>query len=263
MSPITATSVLSPKAILVLGLSLLSVAPSASAWELEFWADQADCNHRKGDSGREAAADTTRSGLDHMSNNCMSMSYDPTTLGMMAMRVTGWTDDCAIALWSDKAGSIPCQAEYPYGISSDSQPPDVVFTMKSPEAALGTDEDGNKFACISPLNGYVQSNSGFLGYVAYSCGGNGTLLVDEYEKNYDSGQMRSVIRSLTATSTSEADKTTTSTHKKNSATGTGSSGNKSDHKVDTATAANTSGVFTTARLRIGVPVRPTPRTVTF
>lgn len=81
--------------------------------------------------GSVAGPDTSRGGDNHVSNNCMMMSYDPNSYGMMAMRVTGWTEDCTIALWPDKSGSIPCQAEVPYGISSDSQPPDYVFTTKS------------------------------------------------------------------------------------------------------------------------------------
>lgn len=118
----------------------------------------------------------------------------------------------------------------------------------------------NKFACISPLNEYVQWNSVFLGYVAYPCSGNGTLLADEFENNYDSDQMKSVIRSLTATSTSKTHKATTSTHKEVSATGSGSSSNKSD-KVEGAMAANNSRMFATAMLRISVPVKPAPRAV--
>ncbi|KAI1774333.1 hypothetical protein F4818DRAFT_442485 [Hypoxylon cercidicola] len=207
---------LSPKGFLALTLSFLSINPIVDAWKLEFWSNQADCNYRVGKFGQPTAADTMRSGADHESNNCMMMSYDPDTDGIKAMRVTGWTGDCAIALWSDKIGSEPCQAEYPYGFSSDSQRPDHVFTTKSPEATMAEDDDGNSYACVTPLNEYIRSGSGFLGYIAYSCGGNGTLLVDEYKNHYDGDQVKSLLHSLTATST-----TTSSTSQKLAATGTG------------------------------------------
>ncbi|KAI6083009.1 hypothetical protein F4821DRAFT_281335 [Hypoxylon rubiginosum] len=207
---------LSSKGFVALAISVLSVVSNVEAWKLEFWTNQADCNYKIGKFNQPTAADTMRSGLDHESNNCMTMSYDPDTDGIKAMRVTGWTGDCAIALWSDKSGSLPCQAEYPYGIDSDSQPPDHVFTTESPEAFMAQDADSNDYACITPLNEYIKSGSGFLGYIAYSCGGNGTLLLEEYKKHYDGDQVESLLHSLTATATSTKSRSLTAT-----GTGTG------------------------------------------
>jgi len=188
------------KAFLTLGLSAISIAPGSNAWILEFWSGQADCIHKVRNDGTPVAADTTRSGDDHISNNCMRMSYDPTGAGIMAMRISGWTQDCAIALWSDRAGSSPCDAEAPYNADSKPPNPDRVFTMKALEDSLGPDKDGNmNVACITPLNDYVQSNSGFLGWVAYSCGLNAALIVEEDKHGYNSDQMESFIKTLTRT----------------------------------------------------------------
>lgn len=190
----------SSQVLLTLGLSILATAPGSNAWLLEFWSGKEDCNYQINDNGNTVAADTKHGGDDHQSNNCMMMSSDPFSDGLKAMRVTEWTEDCVIALWSDATGSSPCQGKIPYG-GSMSQKPDQVFAINSSDVAWASDES---FACISPLNDYVQSNSGVLGYVAYSCGGNATLLVEEFEKNYDDDQMRSLVRSLTASTTTTA-----------------------------------------------------------
>ncbi|KAI0968085.1 hypothetical protein F4678DRAFT_482774 [Xylaria arbuscula] len=237
--------------LLLIGLSLLSFISTTNAWLLEFWSGQADCNYKTSDTGARIAADTSRGGPDHMSNNCMSLSYDPDTYGLVAMRVTGWTDDCAIALWSESLGLPPCQAEVPFGIDDDSQPPDYVLTLKSQGVTTATDEDGNTYACISPLYEYVQSNSGFLGYIAYSCGGNGTILVDEFEKHYNGDQIESVIDSLTATTTNPA--TTTPIHKNSTVT------TRTTHNhTGTASVKHSSMVTPTLNnLGRGLPLRPT------
>ncbi|KAI0809620.1 hypothetical protein GGR55DRAFT_695986 [Xylaria sp. FL0064] len=251
MSSTSTAHTLSPKSLLVLGISLLLLASEANAWLLEFWSDQADCNYKKTDIGTNVSADTSRGGPDHMSNNCMSMSYDPDTYGLVAMRVTGWTGDCAIAFWSDSPGSVPCQAEVPFGLDDDSQPPDYVLTLKSRQVTTATDEDGNTYECISPLYEYVKSNSGFLGYVAYSCGQNGTILLDEFEKHYDGDQIESVIKSLTATSES-ASKTTSRDISSTLTT------HLSHNHTGTAVAGNSSIAYATLnKLRIGLPPRPT------
>ncbi|KAI1396153.1 hypothetical protein F4819DRAFT_491791 [Hypoxylon fuscum] len=257
MYPPLLASRFSSKAFLTLGLSVFSLVSRSNAWVLEFWSSQADCNYKIRDNGGKIGADTSRSNPDHMSNNCMSMPYDPDTDGIITMKVTDWTDDCAIALWSDKAGSVPCQAEIPFGVDSDSQRPDYVFTTKSTEAVMATDEDGSKYACISPLNEYVRSNSGFLGYVAYSCGGNGTFLLDEYRKSYDGDQLESLIKSLAATTaTTTTRMANTRTHESATATGDKVTTHKLDN-IGTGMAKNSSAVFTPARFRVGVPPRPT------
>jgi hypothetical protein len=191
------------KTSFALGLSASFFALGANGWLLEFWSGQADCNYKIREGGVKEAADTSRGGLDHESNNCMMMSYDPTGDGILAMKATGWTPDCAIALWSDKSGSSPCDSEMPYDpYGNPPRKPDHIFTLKSPEAFLSPDEAGNSYACITPLNTYVQSNSGFLGYISYSCGGNGTLL-SEMDKNpsLTPDEIKSLIKSISSSAT--------------------------------------------------------------
>lgn len=192
------------RALFMLGLSASVLTPGANAWLLEFWSGQADCNHRIRNNGGKQAADFARGGPDHESNNCMMTSYDPTGEGIMAMRVTGWTSDCAIALWSQGSGPPPCRAELPYDQSGiNSAKPNYVFTLKSSEVVMVTSPNGpggepEDYVCIAPLTRYVQSKSGFLGYVAYSCGGNGTLLAEEFKNSYNTRQMESLIQSISA-----------------------------------------------------------------
>ncbi|KAI8953920.1 hypothetical protein F4801DRAFT_534886 [Xylaria longipes] len=252
MSSISTAHNSSPKRLLAFGVSVLSLAPRTNAWLLEFWGGQADCNYKITTNGVKIGADTSRGGQDHMSNNCMSLSYDPDTYGLAAMRVSGWTGDCAIALWSDTAGSDPCQGEVPVPlVDYQWQRPDWVFTTKSREVVMAQDEDGNPYTCISPLYDFIKSGSGFLGYVAYSCGDNGTILVDEFKKDYDVDQIESLIESFTATTTSTANATSThntsrtTTHPPHSYSGS-------------ASAMNSSSAFHNSNnLRLGLPPRPT------
>ncbi|KAI0538438.1 hypothetical protein GGR58DRAFT_299322 [Xylaria digitata] len=266
MSPTSTAHKFSPKSLLAFGVSVLSLAPRTNAWLLEFWSGQADCNYKIDQNGAKIGADTSRGGEDHASNNCMSMSYDPDTYGLVAMRVSGWTGDCAIALWSDTAGSVPCQGEVPVPISDYQwQRPDWVFTTKSREVVMAEDEDGSPYACIGPLYDFIKSGSGFLGYVAYSCGDNGTILVDEFEKHYDTDQIESLVKSFTDTDASTAD--ATSTHKTSgpnthpphsysgSATATYSSG---PSMYSSASGAYSSSAYPNwDHLRLGLPPRPT------
>lgn len=132
---------------------------------------------------------------------------------------------------------------------------------------MAEDEEGNNYACIRPLNTYIQSNSGFLGYIAYSCSGNGSLLVDD--------EMQLVLKTLTADSTTTRphtkthSKTTISTRTKgaNILMGTGGTG----IPIGTGTAhipmgtdgaggpgdTNRTGIYLTADMRRGLPPRPT------
>ncbi|TGJ76833.1 hypothetical protein E0Z10_g10807 [Xylaria hypoxylon] len=253
MSPTSTAHKLSPTRLLTFGASVLYLATPTNAWLLEFWSGQADCNYKIGDNGAKAGADSSRGGEDHTSNNCMSLSYDPDTYGLVAMRVSGWTGDCAIALWSDTAGSVPCQGEVPVPLGGDYQwqRPDWVFTTKSREVVMAQDEDGDSYTCISPLYDFIKTGSGFLGYVAYSCGDNGTILVDEFEKHYNADQIESLIESFTDTATSTA--SAASTHKSSKVT------SHTSHKhTGTAPAGNSSAVSPTSnKLRLGLPPRPT------
>jgi len=183
-------------------LSAYFLALGANGWQLEFWSGQADCNYKIGDNGVKAAADTSRGGLDRESNNCMMMTYDPYGNGIMAMKVTGWTPDCAIALWSDTSGSPPCDSKMPYNPNGFPIPrkPDRVFTLKPDDLIPGS--DGSQYVCKTPLSGYVTTGNGFLGYVSYSCGGNGTLLVEMDKNNLDPTQIRSLIESISTATTS-------------------------------------------------------------
>src|SRR4051794_31424555 len=109
------------------------------------------------------AADTKRGVLERESNNCMGMSPDDSSDGFLAMKVKGWTADCAIALWSEsmRGNGAPCDSTMPFKPDNYPNPPrkpDHVFTLQSPEAFVDTDDEGNAFVCISPLNDYVQSN---------------------------------------------------------------------------------------------------------
>ncbi|KAK0612051.1 hypothetical protein B0T14DRAFT_501009 [Immersiella caudata] len=170
------------KTSLALGLSTLLFALDTNAWLLGFWLGQAHCNYKIREGGIKEAADTSHGGLDHESNNCMLMS--------------------------------PCGSEMPYDPYEYPEPrrPNPVFTLNSPEAFLSTDDKGTSYACITPLNTYVQCNSGSLCHVSYSCGGNGTLLV-ELDKNpsLTKDEIKSLIESISASATAPATATITTT----------------------------------------------------
>ncbi|KAK0648251.1 hypothetical protein B0T16DRAFT_407932 [Cercophora newfieldiana] len=236
------------RASLALVSSLLALG--ANAWLLEFWAEQSDCNYRMLDGGRPEAPDISRGGLDHESNNCMMMAYNPVLDGFLAMKVTDWTPDCAIAFWSDKVGMSPCNPDMPF--EPDTRPqrrPDHVFTLKSPEAILETDSKGNAFVCITSVNEYVQTNTGQLGYVSYSCGGNGTLLTEL--DNLPAGdpdpvQVQSIIESIS--SAASATTTTVETTTRKNATTTAGAPTR-DVTLVTITSTTRKSTFTTVVTR--------------
>ena len=94
--------------LFIASLVLLLFTPSAIAqWSIELWSDRMDRG-----SPRQIAADVTRNGSAHESDNCMTIAK-----GMdepyAAMRVTNWTNDCVIAVWSDPR-KLPCSRDLPY-----------------------------------------------------------------------------------------------------------------------------------------------------
>ncbi|KAK3312005.1 hypothetical protein B0H66DRAFT_614361 [Apodospora peruviana] len=216
------------RALLVSALAALSLTafaadgdkdkPKAIPWKLEFWHNQYDCNYKIKDDGLFYGADITRGGEGGFGNNCMQVygQDDPFKEdGVIAMRVTGWDDDCAIALWANHGYMPPCSDSLPYPDSDYMfQPPDAVLTTNSPGAQLISKEDGTAYRCISPLYDHLKSGQK-LGFVAYSCGGNKTLLETEHNATYnvpDSPEWSSFLKTLTAaTSTTDTDTATDTT----------------------------------------------------
>ncbi|KAK8073996.1 hypothetical protein PG994_004895 [Apiospora phragmitis] len=192
----------STKSLLLSALSLLSVLPTADAWLMEFWSSQVSCKAQQNKKGGNVAADTSRSGRDLQSNNCMMLSHDPKSpTGIQVMKVTGWSDDCVIALWSDQTGLTPCWGSMPW--NGEGKAPDQVFE-KNRLVMSGVEDNENPYQCIDRLDTYMRSGSGYVGYAAYSCGANATLLREEKKKDLNRQGMSALLSILESSSTDTA-----------------------------------------------------------